>query len=295
LTDDLTAGLLARIRENNFHDLTRFRRFDVAGQAVGWVRHDQAERLTRYTDVFDVCADRVTLVDTLDTPERRTSAVDGVIRDLAADGVVTGWREECYPVHADYDTPPLFELERAAVDLFGVTGYGVFLNGYVETDQGQSMWVARRSSMKPTFPGMLDVLVGGGVPSGYELRDCLIKEAEEEAGMPAEMAALGRAVGAVYYTMERPLGLVVGVEYCFDVCLPADWRPHNRDGEVAAFHVRPAEVILRQIATTRAFKPSSALCFIDFFQRHGYLDVDHPADAAIRAGLAGRPVPAAGN
>ena len=294
MTGGLAAGLLARIRENNFYDLTRFRRFDVADQAVGWVRHDQAERLARFADVFEVYADRVIIVDRLDSPAARTAAVDRVVRALAADRVVTGWRGECYPVRASDDTPPLLELERAAADLFGVTGYGVFLNGYVETDNGRSLWVARRSSTKPTFPGMLDVLVGGGVPSGYELGDCLIKEAEEEAGMPAEIAVQGQPVGSVHYTMERPLGLVVGVEHCFDVCLPAEWQPHNRDGEVAAFTLRSADTILRQIAATRAFKPSSALCFIDFFQRHGYLDTDRSTAAAIRAGLSGRPAPGTG-
>ena len=84
--------------------------------------------------------------------------------------------------------------------------------------------------------------------------------------------------------MERPLGLLVGVEFCFEVCLPADWRPQNRDGEVAAFSALPVASIMRRIATTRAFKPSSALSFIDFFQRQGYLGVDHPVAAALRSG-----------
>ena len=50
---------------------------------------------------------------------------------------------------------------------------------------------------------------------------------------------------------------------------------------MAAFSALPVASIMRRIATTRAFKPSSALSFIDFFQRHGYLGVDHPVAAAL--------------
>ena len=104
---ELTAGLLARISEANYRNLKRFRRFEVAGQAVGWVRQDQAERLGRFADVFDVHADRVVLADRLDTPVRRTTAVDRVVRELAAEGVVTGWRAERYPVQTDFGVPAL--------------------------------------------------------------------------------------------------------------------------------------------------------------------------------------------
>ena len=40
--------------------------------------------------------------------------------------------------------------------------YGVHINGYVETDAGLELWVARRSKNKPTWPGKLDHIVAGG-------------------------------------------------------------------------------------------------------------------------------------
>lgn len=46
--------------------------------------------------------------------------------------------------------------------------YGVHVNGYVETEAGLELWVARRSKDKPTWPGKLDHIVAGGqvpVPS----------------------------------------------------------------------------------------------------------------------------------
>lgn len=44
--------------------------------------------------------------------------------------------------------------------LFGVKRYGVHVNGFSRDDAGRlSMWVARRSDTKPTYPGKLDNLV----------------------------------------------------------------------------------------------------------------------------------------
>lgn len=37
------------------------------------------------------------------------------------------------------------------------------MNGYVEIDGEKFLWVAKRSENKPTFPGMLDHLVAGGL------------------------------------------------------------------------------------------------------------------------------------
>ena len=51
------------------------------------------------------------------------------------------------------------------------------------------MWIGRRSRSKPTYPGLLDNTVAGGCPTGMTARKCLIKECEEEAGIPADWAA----------------------------------------------------------------------------------------------------------
>lgn len=38
--------------------------------------------------------------------------------------------------------------------------YGVHINGYkMDKDNNMSMWIARRSSTKPTYPGKLDQIV----------------------------------------------------------------------------------------------------------------------------------------
>ena len=37
------------------------------------------------------------------------------------------------------------------------------MNGYVEKDGQKFLWIGKRSPVKPTFPGMLDHLVAGGL------------------------------------------------------------------------------------------------------------------------------------
>lgn len=36
------------------------------------------------------------------------------------------------------------------------------MNGYVERNGEKYLWVAKRSKVKPTFPGKLDHIVAGG-------------------------------------------------------------------------------------------------------------------------------------
>ena len=80
-------------------------------------------------------------------------------------------------------------VERAAAALLGIKCYGVHMNGYVRGGDGQkSLWVARRSPSKATFPGMLDHLVAGGQPYGIGCADNLVKECWEEACIPERLA-----------------------------------------------------------------------------------------------------------
>src|SRR3546814_15669982 len=80
-------------------------------------------------------------------------------------------------------------IERAACPVLGIRAWGVHMNGYVRRADGLHLWVARRARDKPTYPGMLDNTVAGGQPIGLGLKENLIKECAEEAGIPAALAA----------------------------------------------------------------------------------------------------------
>jgi hypothetical protein len=276
---------LDRIHECNAHDLGHFRPFRVGAVRVGWVKHGFAARLAELSGVFAVADDQVRLAAGLDDYAARTDAVDGALRTLAAAGEVPGWRDEPYPVGTGFHAAPLFQMERAAVPRFGIPAYGIHVNGYVR-DGGQiRMWIGRRALDKPTYPGELDNMIAGGQPVGIGLMENVIKEAAEEAAVPAALAATAVAVGAISYCQETADGLKPDVMFTYDLELPADFVPHNTDGEIAEFMLLPAREVMEITEHTSDFKLNCALVNMDFFIRHGLLAPDHPDYVAIVRGL----------
>jgi len=285
-------SLLDRIRECNAWNPAAFRPFRVAGHAVGRIKAPFAEALAGAGDVFEVSDEAVALDPALASPAARTAAVEGVLRALA-DGarpggaVIEGWRDEPYPVALRWGAPPLLTMERAAIPYFGVRAYGVHMNGFVAGPGGLALWVARRASDKPTYPGMLDNMVAGGQPVGISLRDNLVKECAEEAGIPPEIAARAVPVGAIGYCHETEEGLKPDVQFVYDLELPADFEPANADGEVEGFELWPMAQALETVAETREFKFNCALVVIDFAVRHGAITPDEPDYLEIVQGLRG--------
>lgn len=269
-------SFLERIAACNRHDLSRYRPFLIDGQRLGWVRDDFAARLRPFADVFAVSTTAVSLADGLVGFEARSAAVDGALRQIAAEGVITGWRGEYYPVGDGFSAPPLLRMERAAVPHFGVRAFGVHLNGYVRDGERLFLWIARRAADRQTYPGMLDNMVAGGQPIGIGLRDNLVKECAEEASLPAALAARAVAVGAVSYCQENAAGIKPDLMFSFDLELPADFRPRPQDGEISEFYLWPAEDVLARVRDSEEFKPNCNLILIDFFIRHGLLDPEDP-------------------
>jgi len=276
---------LDRIRECNSFDRAAYRPFVVDGRQYGWVGHGFAARLAGFTDVFVVADDAVTLAPALTGFEPRSAAVEAVLRRLADDGVIRGWRDEPYPVTTGPNVPPVLQMERAAVPLFGVRAFGIHLNGFVRGPDGIAMWIGRRAGDKPTFPGLLDNMVAGGQPLGLTARETLVKEAEEEAGIPPTLAARAAAVGEIAYCAEIDGGLRPDTMYCFDIELPEDFMPVNRDGEIETFYLWPIERVATTVRDTRAFKFNCNLVIIDFLIRHGFMAQNDPEYPAIAAGL----------
>jgi len=176
-------------------------------------------------------------------------------------------------------------VERAAVPLLGVKGYGVHVNGYVVDGGSVKMWVGRRSLSKPTGPGKLDQMVAGGQPAGISLADNLLKECAEEAAIPEALAAKAVPVGTVSYLTERPEGLRDDVLFDYDLELPADFEPTNADGEVAAFYSWPIERVIETLERSDEFKFNSGLVVVDFLVRRGFIGPERPNYVDIVEGL----------
>ncbi len=278
-------SLLDRVRACAIYDQTLFVDFYVGEDRLGQVRHDVVAHLAPYHDLLTVSDDAIRLNSELNSYESRTEAMAGIITDLREKGLVPGWRNEAYPVGPGFTAPPVFQIERAAITLFGFKAYGVHMNGYVKDGDGLKLWVGKRSLSKPTGPGKLDHLVAGGQPVGLGLRENLIKECAEEANIPASLAQEARAVGTISYRTSRAEGMRDDICFNFDLQLPPNFKPKNTDGEVEAFYLWPIEKVREVLETTDDFKFNVALVNIDFMVRHGIIDADEPDYADIVAGL----------
>lgn len=278
-------SLVDRIRDCARFEPGRYRPFIVGAAAVGRIDEAVAGLLRPFADVFKISEHAVTMNEGLKDPSQRTEAMAGVLEVLHSGGHIPGWRNEAYPVGSAFSAPALLTMERAAVPLFGVKGYGVHVNGFVRDGAGIKMWIGKRSLDKPTGPGKLDQIVAGGQPAGVSLSDNVIKECEEEAGIPAALAATARSVGTVSYITERQEGLRDDMLFNYDLELPADFEPANTDGEVEGFFLWPMAQVMDTLAKGDDFKFNCALVVIDFLVRWGFITTEDPDYIEIVQGV----------
>jgi hypothetical protein len=278
-------ALLDRIDACASYNVDDYIDFCVGSERLGGIARKALGPLKAFPDTL-ICTDnRITLNPLFKTYQSRTDAMSVVIEVLRAAGLVPGWRNEAYPVGAKYTMPALFQIERAAISIFGFKGYGVHMNGFVRDGKNVKLWIAKRSMSKQTGPGKLDQIVAGGQPVGIKLKDNLIKECAEEANMPAQLAAQAVPVGTVSYMTSRPEGLRDDTLFIYDLELPKEFKPENADGEVEAFYLWPINKVCDVLKRTDDFKFNSGLVVIDFMVRHGFIDADEAAYADIVSGL----------
>ncbi len=265
-------------------DFAQYRRFEIDGRQVGWVRPDLATHIVEIDADFRY-ADALTFSESIVAPEDRSAAMARLTARLAAEGRIYGWRNELYPVNRGYGEPPLLLMERAATPLFGILAYGVNVNGFTGQGWGMKIWVARRAADKAVDPGLLDLMVGGGLGAALSPFDCLLKECAEEAGIAPDLAATAKPVSITTLAIEAPEGLRLGLQFNYDLELPSDFSPRNADGEVAEFLSLPASDLLDRLRHSDDFMFDAALAKLDFAIRQGLIGPDDPDYLPLLAGL----------
>lgn len=274
-------GLSARLRAARNFRPPSYLPLVLGADAIGWIRRDLAERLRAWPEVFEFSSQDIQLRP---APEAVLSArLAEVAQALARDGAIRGWRGETYAVRAEAGGEPLFHLERAAMRFFGLTSSAAHLNGFFLQNENPTIWIARRAATKSIDPGMLDTLVAGGVPSGEDAWQTLMRECAEEAGIPLALANSATPAGALRVCRQVPDGLHSEVLYIHDLALPADFTPRNTDGEVSEFlSLDPAR--LRERIARGEMTVEAGLAAADFALRHAMLqDEDGKIGAAIEA------------
>jgi hypothetical protein len=272
------------IRACNNLDPTRVVPLLAGNQRVGLLRRDNAEALRPFADVFAVEEHAVRLVARYDV-DTLSRIIDRVVDVLVVERRVPKWRNETFDVAPHWGAPPIFRLDRGAVPFFGTRAYGVHLNGYRRNGDDLYLWVGRRSPDKKVAPDKLDNLVAGGVGNGHGLDETLLKEGDEEASIPTSITKHALPVGAVSYRMETELGIRDDVLFVYDLEMPADFLPQNRDGEIVHFDLVPASLVVDRVRTTDDFKFNVNLVILDFALRHGLLRPDDPEYLDVATGL----------
>lgn len=278
-------SFLDRINACKVPDLSNYFQFVVDGEVVGYVKPGLVEKLKDFHDTFTFTESEIKFNCKLQSIKDRTRGISEVTESLMRSGVISGWRGEKYKVAAAYSQPTLFEIERAAVPLFGTIGCSVHMNGITWRNGELCMWVGRRSLSKPIGPGKLDQMVAGGQPTGISVKDNLIKECAEEANIPSEIATLSKSVGAISYIVEQLEGLRRDVIFVYDLILPEDFKPENTDGEMEGFYLMTMDEIISSVEETNDFKFNCAFVIIDFLIRYGYIKPDNKDYLNLVSGL----------
>jgi Domain of unknown function (DUF4743) len=272
------------IRRCNNYDPARVMPLFAGAQRVGLVRRDNAETLGHFPTVFRRADDKMELAAQGDA-DAISAAVDEVVDALVGEKQIPKTRNETFDVAARWGEPPIFRLDRGAVPFFGTRAYGVHLNGYRRNGNEMLLWVGRRAANKSVAPNKLDNIVAGGIGNGHGLVETLVKEADEEAMIPPGLIARAVSAGAVSYRMETALGIRDDVLFVYDLEVPADFSPQNRDGEFSGFLLMPASAVLERIRATNDFKFNVNLVVLDFAVRHGLLRPDDPEFLDVASGL----------
>lgn len=238
----------------------------AGSQQIGYVKPDLAEKLHKIAPEISVSPRQVTLPDSL-LPRLNELATEA--------GIPT--RAEDFDVRAVAEGPVLGILDRGALPSLGVLGVGVHMNGLVRKAEGIHLWVAKRAANKKLDPGKLDHLVAGGVPAGYTPFAALLKEAQEEAGLPESLTAQASLKATFRYNMERPEGLRRDLIYAYDLELPESFVPQAMDGEVEGFLLWPLTQVKEVLLTTSSFKFNVILVLVDLLLRYGLFAQDEAA------------------
>jgi 8-oxo-dGTP pyrophosphatase MutT (NUDIX family) len=205
-------------------------------------------------------------------------------RDRRSFKLLAGWTEELCAVYGPEKELVIY-IEKVAAPLFGIVTYGVQMIAYQEDVKGMRLWIALRAKTKRTFPGMLDSTVGGSKLAAETPFECLVREAEEEASLPADVVwANSKACGTVnyvYMTDERAggeMGLICPqVQFTYEMKMPVDLIPKPRDGEVESFELLSVEDV-KAALKQGAFTPANGCIVLDFFVRHGVLTFENERD-----------------
>jgi 8-oxo-dGTP pyrophosphatase MutT (NUDIX family) len=263
----------------------RYLPLSIEDHVIGWVDDARADVLRRFADVFGRRSSDLAFNSALRSATTRTQALDRVVETLAAEGRLSGWRNERYAIAPHFGAAPLCTVERAAARFFGIRTYAAHVNGVVR-EHAKSMWIARRSLDKAIDPGMLDNLVGGGISVAANVADTMMREAWEEAGIPARISATATLTGELRVLRAHQDGLQRETIFVHDLWLEPRFEPSNQDGEAIEHRlvsIADAATLIAQDRGPDVVTVDASLVILDFLLRQDGIDPETPDGRALGA------------
>lgn len=259
------AGAATRLVASDVLGDTPWQWLAVAGRPCGRVIPPVAGRLRQMPDLFQDTGTGFALRDAGLSAAGRGRLLQQAAVRLRADGLVPAWRDELCEL-LDGDGAELVRFERGAFRTLGLQNRAVHVNGCLPDGR---LWIARRSARKASSPNKLDNLAAGAITAGESPEDCAMREAWEEAGVPAEIAVLARFTGTRVHSL-RPLrhGIHDEIILCADLALPEGFVPECQDGEVSEFICMDHDQLAGALADGE-FSVEAGLVTRDWLSRHG--------------------------
>jgi 8-oxo-dGTP pyrophosphatase MutT (NUDIX family) len=118
---------------------------------------------------------------------------------------------------------------------------------------------------------MLDNVVAGGIGWGLGIEATIAKECWEEAGIDAALAALAVSGRTFHVLQSLPEGTQAEQIFVYDLPLPAEFIPHNQDGEVSEHRLARIDEVARWIEEG-AMTVDASLATLDSLLRHRWID-----------------------
>lgn len=243
-------------------------------------------RALSWNDDWEVNHENKTVRLLKTTFEERRDAIDRLLsveREKETFRVLKKWTGERFPIFGP-NRELVADLERSASGLFGIVTYGVQIIAYREDEDGLLIWAASRSPNKTLYPNRLGVTVGGSLPAGETPRECLIREAHEEAGLEAQLVGShARSVGTISYVTASETETTSGgepgliraeIQYIYDMKVGKDVIPTPHDGEASSIKLYSVDEI-KGALDGREFTPANACLMLDFFIRHGVVTYEN--------------------
>ena len=267
LISDITRAGLEEILETSVRPIpNQWLSIRFLTRTIGYIQPDYIATIDKYiessdSEILSRFGDHLQLEEL--PPFLLSQELSFLADFLKKEGLAPGWRDEAY-AWIDTDGHERFRMERAVFRSLGLHSRACHINGY--TNQ-KELWLGKRSAHKATDPSMLDNLAAGGISADETPHQCALRELWEEAGVPIELAQMIHPISQIdVRRVVEPKGLHDERLFTYDLLLPNDFTPMNRDGEVESFirlpYAEVAELILKDQLT-----PDAAAVTAEFILR----------------------------